>query len=675
MHLQKYFASRFARGVLSLSLLITTNVALSDTVTLSPTLSGSARDGGTTAFPTTDGQFDSQQSSISIRKFQGTLQSETRAAFEFFLPASVMQAGTTINQVTLTVPVNSETLPSNDSITIHGAAGNGTLTLDSFEISNPVSESMIFAGLPVSSRTLYVPYYLQSFPGSGNNRVLLVFTVANWGTSLSWGSGATLTIDYTPPQGTPPTLSILAPTNNATFVAGQSISLQATSADAEDGSRDWAIQWSSNINGVLGSGGSVFANQLAVGTHVISATLTDTHGNTTVQTRNINVVAASNTPPVVTITSPANGATLNTGVTIHFLATANDTEQGSLNSSIQWWLNNVTFLGTSADLPTQLSAGFHTITARVSDSGGLTAEASIGVNVVTPPPPSGYCAANGTNAGMEWVGGVAMNGGGRTSGSNGGYADFTSTQITANKGANTITLTPGFSGGSYNEYWAVWVDLNRDLIFTADEMLTSGNSNAALSRSINIPNTVAPGTTRMRVAMRYGSTPAACGAFSYGEVEDYTVNVVEAPVPPPTASYCPSRGTTSTWEWIARTDIAGVARISNNNGGYADFTTSTAMNLARGANSIVLTPGFQSGSSYTERWTAWVDFNQDKNFTADELVFTGASSAAVSGTFNVPASALAGATRMRVQVKFGANATACETFPYGEVEDYKVLIP
>jgi hypothetical protein len=29
----------------------------------------------------------------------------------------------------------------------------------------------------------------------------------------------------------------------------------------------------------------------------------------------------------------------------------------------------------------------------------------------------------------------------------------------------------------------------------------------------------------MRVAMRYGSTPTACGSFSYGEVEDYTVSI------------------------------------------------------------------------------------------------------------------------------------------------------
>jgi len=30
----------------------------------------------------------------------------------------------------------------------------------------------------------------------------------------------------------------------------------------------------------------------------------------------------------------------------------------------------------------------------------------------------------------------------------------------------------------------------------------------------------------MRVSMKYNGVPAACGSFSYGEVEDYTVNIV-----------------------------------------------------------------------------------------------------------------------------------------------------
>ena len=38
----------------------------------------------------------------------------------------------------------------------------------------------------------------------------------------------------------------------------------------------------------------------------------------------------------------------------------------------------------------------------------------------------------------------------------------------------------------------------------------------------------ASGTTRMRVSMKYNAIPASCGAFTYGQVEDYTVNITSS---------------------------------------------------------------------------------------------------------------------------------------------------
>ncbi|MCB9341494.1 MAG: hypothetical protein H6577_25510 [Lewinellaceae bacterium] len=48
--------------------------------------------------------------------------------------------------------------------------------------------------------------------------------------------------------------------------------------------------------------------------------------------------------------------------------------------------------------------------------------------------------------------------------------------------------------------------------------------------------------------------------------------------------------------------------------------------------------------------------------------------ATITGSVNIPTSALSGPTRMRVSMKRGAYATACETLPFGEVEDYTVNI-
>ena len=41
-----------------------------------------------------------------------------------------------------------------------------------------------------------------------------------------------------------------------------------------------------------------------------------------------------------------------------------------------------------------------------------------------------------------------------------------------------------------------------------------------------VPGNAVPGSTRMRVTMRYDSPPSPCGAYPRGETEDYTVNIV-----------------------------------------------------------------------------------------------------------------------------------------------------
>ncbi|PQJ21810.1 GEVED domain-containing protein [Tenacibaculum sp. SG-28] len=46
----------------------------------------------------------------------------------------------------------------------------------------------------------------------------------------------------------------------------------------------------------------------------------------------------------------------------------------------------------------------------------------------------------------------------------------------------------------------------------------------------------------------------------------------------------------------------------------------------------------------------------------------------MSSDITIPANALLGNTRMRVSMKWNAVQTSCETFSYGEVEDYTVTI-
>jgi hypothetical protein len=87
-----------------------------------------------------------------------------------------------------------------------------------------------------------------------------------------------------------------------------------------------------------------------------------------------------------------------------------------------------------------------------------------------------------------------------------------------------VTLTPGYASSSYTEYWRIWADLNRDGDFEEPgELLFEGAGSGAVNGDINVQDTAASGSTRLRVTMRYGGYANPCGSFAYGEVEDYTL--------------------------------------------------------------------------------------------------------------------------------------------------------
>ncbi len=91
-----------------------------------------------------------------------------------------------------------------------------------------------------------------------------------------------------------------------------------------------------------------------------------------------------NTAPVVTITAPANGSSFAQGASITFSGTANDAEDGNISASLTWTSSINGIIGSGASFSTSsLSAGNHTITASVTDSGGLPGSAQITLTVTS----------------------------------------------------------------------------------------------------------------------------------------------------------------------------------------------------------------------------------------------------------------------------------------------------
>jgi len=138
--------------------------------------------------------------------------------------------------------------------------------------------------------------------------------------------------------------------------------------------------------------------------------------------------------------------------------------------------------------------------------------------------------------------------------------------------------------------------------------------------------------------------------------------------------YCEARGNDASYEYIDYVAIGGIANTTASNGGYVDLTNQIG-NLNYGSNTVVLSVGFL-GQPYTETLGVWIDYNRNGTFENIEKVVAGSTSSSsnLSYTFTVPTTALQGKTRMRVAIKWNGIPTACETFAYGEVEDYTVQI-
>ena len=142
-------------------------------------------------------------------------------------------------------------------------------------------------------------------------------------------------------------------------------------------------------------------------------------------------------------------------------------------------------------------------------------------------------------------------------------------------------------------------------------------------------------------------------------------------------NYCASNGQNTNDEYISRVQLGSIDNSTGaSSGGYGDFT-SLSTNLAKNATvSITITPTW-TGTVYNEGYSVWVDYNKDGDFAdAGEQVYTRSATQTtpITGSFTVPSSAVDGTTRMRVSMKYNGIPTSCESFNYGEVEDYTVNI-
>ena len=161
------------------------------------------------------------------------------------------------------------------------------------------------------------------------------------------------------------------------------------------------------------------------------------------------------------------------------------------------------------------------------------------------------------------------------------------------------------------------------------------------------------------------------------------------------AQYCASGASSTTDEYISDFKlidaVSGTALISNNtyqtpNGvcaQYTDFTSIIkAVNLSAGGKyTVSIQVNYCATGVYTNQTFAWIDYNKNNAFEANEGVaatIAGATSGVryVNYTFTVPCNITPGVTRMRAVLSetsaLSNPGSACGTYTWGETEDYAV---
>jgi hypothetical protein len=152
-----------------------------------------------------------------------------------------------------------------------------------------------------------------------------------------------------------------------------------------------------------------------------------------------------------------------------------------------------------------------------------------------------YCPAYSENAWGEWISTLKIGGWQHQStGGSTGYQDLTNSSgnvLILEPDVNyPISITPGFSGLSYKQFFRVYIDYNGDGIFDPINELAFDPGfahNGEVSGTLSTPVQFENGLTRMRVLMKYetpfNEAPLPCEVFEYGEVEDYCVQLGGTP--------------------------------------------------------------------------------------------------------------------------------------------------
>lgn len=255
-----------------------------------------------------------------------------------------------------------------------------------------------------------------------------------------------------------------------------------------------------------------------------------------VNNANISVNAGSGTPDTVAPTAPTLAASGTTSTSTNLSWSGATDNVGVTGYDVYMGASLIGSTASTTYTVTNLTPSTtYSFSVKAKDAAGNASSSSNTVNVTTLAGGGTvtYCSASASNTADERIGNVKFGTINNTSTGTAGYENFTSVSTNVTRGtAYTLSITPVWTSTKYSEAYAVYIDYNGNGSFADSGELVwtkTGSTTSPVTGSVTIPSTAVLGTTRMRVMMKYSSVPtSSCEAYTYGQVEDYTVNITSS---------------------------------------------------------------------------------------------------------------------------------------------------
>ena len=457
------------------------------------------------------------------------------------------------------------TTPPNVAITspVSGATVSGVITVSATVTADTSITSVQFQldGTPLGAPLTAPPYQISWDSGSVANGSHTLTAVATDSAGKSATSApVTVTVSNSPPPcSSPPSVAITAPANNST-VSGL-VTVSATAA--ENGGQISQVQFQLDGNN-LGAAVTQAPYQItwdstsaANGTHTLTAIATDSCGHTANSSAVSVTVSNTPPPPVVSIASPTNGATVSGSVTV----SANATDNGGQITQVQFQLdgNNLGAAVTQSPYEmtwdtTAVANGSHTLTAVATNNAGESTTSSpvtVTVSNSSAPPPPTVAITSPTN-GTTVAGRVTVS---ASASDQSGQITQVQFQLDGQNLGQPVTQAP------YQTQWDATAASNGDHTLTAIATNNANESTTSAPVTVTVANGVSGGGTTSHIeqdspAVKYtGTWYIASDPKTSGGTADETSEANATA----TLTF---NGTKVTWISYTGPNAAGIAEVS-----------------------------------------------------------------------------------------------------------------